>query len=136
MTRQTNALLLILVRFLLAYWQRWGSNPLPPHYQVALLVSLILAAIVLPSTGAFRQEFEWAVMRRLRRLVAGWAVVLLLLISIAAMLKATDSCSRIWFGLWTIISTSGLITVVLITHLGAISKRNTIRQLNGAVLVV
>ena len=135
MMRQANALLIILVSFLFAHWLRFGAAGLPPHYLVALLVSLIVAAIVLPSTGAFRSEFEWAVIRRLRRLIAGWAVVLLILISMAAMLKATDYYSRIWFGLWTIISTSGLIAVVLITHIAAIKKRNTSRQLNGAVLV-
>ena len=135
MMRQANALLVVLVSFLLAYWLRWGSTPLPPHYLVALLLSLVLAAVVLPSTGAFRQEFEWAVMRRLRRLVAGWAIVLLLLVSIAAMLKTTDYYSRIWFGLWTIISSAGLIAVVLITHAAAIRHRNTSRPLNGAVLV-
>jgi undecaprenyl-phosphate glucose phosphotransferase len=135
MTKQANALLIIMVSFLFTYWLRWGSQGLPPHYLVALLVSLVIAAIVLPSTGAFRIEFEWAVMRRLRRLIAGWAVVLLILISVAAMLKTTDSYSRIWFGLWTMISSAGLVAVVLITHLAAIRKRNTSRQLNGTVLV-
>jgi putative colanic acid biosynthesis UDP-glucose lipid carrier transferase len=135
MVRQTNALLIILVGFLLAHWLRFGSTGLPAHYLGALMITLVLSSIVLPATGAFRQEFEWAVMRKLRRLVAGWAVVLLMLVSLAAMLKTTDYFSRIWFGLWTIISTSGLILVVLISHAANIRKRNQLRQTRPVVLV-
>jgi Undecaprenyl-phosphate glucose phosphotransferase len=135
MTRQANTLLVLLVTFLLAHWLRFGYAPLQPGYLVALLVSLVLASIVLPATGAFRREFEWEVLRRLRRLIAGWAVVLVLLISLAAMLKATDYYSRIWFGLWTILSMLGLLGAVLISHAAAIHKRNQNRQTHPVVLV-
>jgi Undecaprenyl-phosphate glucose phosphotransferase len=134
-TRQANALLIILVSFLFAHWLRFGYVALEQHYLVALLASLLVASVVLPATGAFRREFDWAVMRRLRRLVAGWAVVLLALISIAAMLKVTDWFSRIWFGLWTIISTAGLVTALLVSQLAAIRKRNRHREKHGVVLV-
>jgi Undecaprenyl-phosphate glucose phosphotransferase len=134
-TRQANALLIIFVGFLFAHWLRFGYMALGQGYLVALLVTLVLSSVVLPATGAFRQEFEWAIMRRLRRLVAGWAVVLLMLVSLAAMLKTTDYFSRIWFGLWTIISTSGLILVVLVSHAGNIRKRNQLRQTRPVVLV-
>ena len=90
MTRQANALLVILVAFLFAHWLRFGYTALGQEYLVALLVSLILCAIVLPATGAFRQKFEWDIMRKLRRLIAGWAVVLLMLVSIAAILKIRE----------------------------------------------
>ena len=135
MTRQANALLIILVSFLFAYWLRFGYTGLEQGYLIALLVSLILSAIVLPATGAFREEFEWAVMRKLRRLVAGWAVVLLMLVSLAAMLKTTDYFSRIWFGLWTIISTFSLVLIVLVSHAANIRKRNQLRQTRPVVLV-
>ena len=98
MIRQANTLLIVLVSFLLAYWLRFGSAALPQGYLVALLVTLLLSSIIFPATGAFRREFEWALMRKLRRLIAGWAVIILGLISIAAMLKITDYYSRIWFG--------------------------------------
>ena len=135
MTRQANALLVILVSFLAAHWIRFGYVALPQDYLLALLVSLAFSAIILPATGAFRQEFEWAVLRRLRRLVAGWAVVVLTLISIAAMLKTTDYYSRIWFGSWVLLATGGLIAVLLISHAVAIRKRNTNRKTHGVVLV-
>ena len=62
-------------------------------------------------------------------------MVLLALISIAAMLKVTDWFSRIWFGLWTIISTAGLVTTLLVSQLAAIRKRDRNRQRHGVVLV-
>ncbi len=135
MTKQANALLVILVGFLLAYWLRFGYVSLPQAYLIALLVTLLISSIVLPATGAFRQEFEWAIMRKLRRLVAGWAVVVLMLISMAAMLKVTDNYSRIWFGSWVLITAAGLIIVVLITHAAALRERRQVQQARRVVLV-
>ncbi len=135
MSRQANALLIILVSFLLAHWSRFGYVSLPQHYLVALLFTLILSSVILPATGAFRKEFEWAFMRRLRRLIAGWAVVVLMLVSIAAMLKTTDLFSRIWFVLWVIIASLGLVIVLLVSHGAAIRKRNRNRVERGVVLV-
>ncbi len=123
MTRQANALLVIIVAFLLAYLTRFGYTSLPNYYLVALLTTIAICAIVLPATGAFRKEFEWAVLRRLRRLIAGWAIVVLLLVSVSAMLKITDDYSRIWFGLWVIYSTVGLVIVLLLSHYASIRRR-------------
>ena len=108
MTKQANALLIILVSFMLAHLLRFGYTALPQHYLIALLLTLVISSIILPATCAFRREFEWAFMRRLRRLIAGWAIVILVLIGIVAMLKTTDYYSRIWFGLWVLITTFGM----------------------------
>ena len=135
MTRQANALLVIMVCFLLAFGARFGYAPLPEKYLIALLVTLLIASVVLPATGAFRREFEWAVMRKLRRLIAGWAIVVLTLVSIAAMLKVTDSYSRIWFGLWVIMTSVGLSLVLLITHAAAVRTHRRHQQARTVVLV-
>jgi Undecaprenyl-phosphate glucose phosphotransferase len=135
MTRQANALLVILVSFLLAWWMRFGQTALPEPYLLAILFTLLVAAIVLPATGAFRREFEWAMMRRLRRLVAGWAVVVLVLVSAAAMLKETDTFSRIWFGLWVLITLFGLVALVLVTHAAASRSRRREQLARKVVLV-
>lgn len=135
LTRQANALLVIIVTFLLAYFTRFGYVALPDHYLIALLLTIVVAAIVLPATGAFRREFEWAVLRRLRRLIAGWAIVVLVLISVAAALKTTDYYSRIWFGLWVIYATAGLTAILLLFHWAAIRHREKKRQARGVALV-
>lgn len=135
MTRQANALLVILVSFLLAWWLRFGRAALPEPYLLAILFTLLVSAIVLPATGAFRREFEWAMMRRLRRLVAGWAIVVLVLVSVAAMLKETDTFSRIWFGLWVLLTLAGLIVLVPITHAAAVRARKREQLARKVVLV-
>lgn len=135
MTRQANALLVILSSFLLAWWLRFGQAALPQAYLLAILFTLLVSAVVLPATGAFRREFEWAMMRRLRRLVAGWAIVVLILVSVAAMLKETDTFSRIWFGLWVMITLVGLILLVLITQ-GAATRARRREQMARRVVLV
>ncbi len=135
MTRQANALLVIIVTFLLAYLTRFGYTALPDYYLFALLVTIVVAGVILPATGAFRREFEWAVMRRLRRLIAGWAIVILVLISIAAMMKTTDYYSRIWFGLWVIYATVGLVLVLMLSHYAAIRRREKNKKFRRIALV-
>jgi Undecaprenyl-phosphate glucose phosphotransferase len=134
-TRQANALLVILVSFLLAYWLRFGYTSLGQGYLIALMVSITVSAIILPATGAFRQEFEWDVMRRLRRLIAGWAVVVVTLVSIAAMLKITSYYSRIWFGSWVLLCGIGLIASLLISHAAALRNRKSGKNTRAVVLV-
>jgi len=135
MTRQANALLVIIVTFLLAYLTRFGYTALPNYYLIALLVVIVVAVIVLPATGAFRREFEWAVLRRLRRLIAGWAIVVLVLVSVAAMLKTTDYYSRIWFGMWVIYGTLGLAIMMMSSHWAAIRRREKSRGTRRIALV-
>ncbi len=138
MNRQVNALLVILVSFLLAHWLRFGDLPLSANYLQTLLLALVISSVILPATGAFRQEFEWEFMRKLCRLLAGWAVVLMVLVAFAAALKITDIYSRIWFGLWVIVSNVGLVSVLLISHaasarLRRITAENTPIVIVGAV---
>jgi Undecaprenyl-phosphate glucose phosphotransferase len=135
LTRQANALLVIIVTFLLAHFTRFGYSSLDKHYLIALLVVIVVASVILPATGAFRQEFEWAVLRRLRRLIAGWAIVVLVMVSIAAMLKTTDYFSRIWFSLWVIYCIAGLAVMLLLFHWAAIRRRNRSREIRRIVLV-
>ncbi len=135
MIRQANTLLIILVSFLLAYWLRFGYAGLPQNYLMALLLTLLLSTIIFPATGAFRREFEWAFMRKLRRLIAGWAIVVLVLVSMAAMLKITSYFSRIWFGSWVLICLVGLVTMLLITHSAAVRARKKGKDDRDIVLV-
>jgi Undecaprenyl-phosphate glucose phosphotransferase len=133
--KQANTLLIVLVTFLLAYFLRFGYTALPAGYIVALLSTLLLSAVIFPATGAFRPEFEWAFMRKLRRLIAGWAIVVLVLVSIAAMLKVTDYFSRIWFGSWVLICAVGLVGMLLVSHSAAVHSRRAGKSRRDIALV-
>ena len=135
MIRQVNMLLIILIGFLVAYWFRFGTTFLTEGYLVALVISLFLSSIIFPATGAFRDEFEWEVLRRMRRLIAGWAIVLLMLVSIAAVTKTTGYFSRVWFGLWVLISTFGLSAVLFSSFFVSVRNRNRNRQACPIALV-
>lgn len=104
-----SSLAVLLLSFLLAHVMRFGWVPLSTDYLVALLLGLLLSSIVLPATGALRDQFRMEPARKLRRLVAGWAVVVVGLVSIAAAAKVTSTYSRIWFGYWVLFGTAGLV---------------------------
>lgn len=111
-----QTLLILLLTFLAAYWLRFVTLKLPPPYLLALLVSLLLASVIIPGTGAFRPEFRWAFIRKFRRLMAGWSVVVMGLVTLAAMFKVTAQYSRIWFGTWVIVGSAGLFISLVLEH--------------------
>lgn len=104
----------ILLAFQLAYFLRFGSLQIEGNYITALLCGLLVAAVVMPITGAFRFELRWDFLRKTRRLLAGWALVVTILITIAATLKASADYSRVWFGYWALITSAGLIASQLL----------------------
>ena len=100
----------ISIAFLLAYLARFQNLRVPEFYQLGLLYGLLLCALIMPATGAYRADFRMAMFRRIRRVMAGWSVVIMLLIGTATALKVSADYSRIWFGYWAIITTVILIT--------------------------
>ena len=121
-------LAILLMAALAAYGLRFGWAPFTYQYLIALLLGLLLASVYLPATGAFRQEFRWEFMRRMRRLIAGWALVLMTLVALAAILKVTSVYSRIWFGYWVLLGTAGLVAGQILAHIWQLQSR----RLQGA----
>ena len=105
------SILTLLVTGILAYWIRFGVMPLSNNYVLAILISLLLASLVLPATGAYRPQIRGDFARRSRRLIAGWALVAVSLIALAAALKVTSEFSRIWFGNWVLLAMAGLLLI-------------------------
>ena len=62
----------ILLACLIAYQIRFETFQMTTNYIIVLLVGMLIAAVILPATGAFRLEFRWAFLRKTRRLIAGW----------------------------------------------------------------
>ena len=93
----------ILLACLVAYQVRFDTFQMPKNYIIVLLIGMLIAGVILPATGAFRSEFRWAFLRKTRRLVAGWALVVMALVTMAAVLKVTSNYSRIWFAYWVLL---------------------------------
>ena len=125
----------ILLAFLLAYYLRFNSLELSTSYVIVLLLGLLIAAVVMPATGAYRHEFRWAFLRKTRRLLAGWSVVVMVLVTIAAMLKVTSEYSRIWFSYWIMIVGAGLFISQLVEHSWQIHRKKHARIVRRLGLV-
>jgi putative colanic acid biosynthesis UDP-glucose lipid carrier transferase len=133
--KNVQAQLVILLAFLLAYYLRFDSLTLPTAYIVVLLLGLLIAGVVLPATGAFRREFRWAFMRKTRRLIAGWALVVMILVTIAAVIKTTAHYSRIWFAYWVLFGALGLVVSQLVDMGWRIHRRRQSKNARRLVLI-
>lgn len=127
--------LVILTAFLLAYFVRFDDLKLNTLYTIALLAGLLIAAVVMPATGAFRREFRWAFLRKVRRLLAGWGVVVTILIGLAASFKVSAEYSRIWFGYWILFTGASLILSQIIEHGWRVHRKTHLKDFRRLVLV-
>ena len=127
--------LVILIAFLLAFYLRFDSLQLSTAYVIVLLLGLLLAAVIMPATGAFRHEFRWAFLRKTRRLFAGWSLIVTVLVTSAAMFKVTSEYSRVWFAYWVLIAGVGLFISQLIEHSWQIHRKKHARVVRRLVLV-
>ena len=127
--------LIILLSFFLAFYTRFESFQIDTKYIIVLLLGLLIAAVIMPATGAFRHEFRWSVLRKTRRLLAGWAVVVTTLVTMAALFKVTSDYSRIWFGYWVLYGSAGLFISQLVEHGWQLHRKKTSKTARRIVLV-
>jgi putative colanic acid biosynthesis UDP-glucose lipid carrier transferase len=130
-----TSLLVIILSCVLAYYFRFDAAALPNSFLQVLLIGLLLASVMLPATGAYRTEFRWDPMRKVRRLVAGWALVVTSLVAAAALFKVSADYSRIWFGLWVLFSCAGLIMMSMLQFFWIRFSGRSARNLKRTVLV-
>ncbi len=124
----------ILLACLIAYQMRFDTFQMTPDYIIVLLIGLLVAAVILPATGAFRSEFRWAFLRKTRRLIAGWALVVMALVTMAALLKVTSVYSRVWFAYWVLLGGLGLVGSQLLEHSWQIQRKKHSKFVRRVVL--
>ncbi len=133
--KNLQAQLMILLAFLLAFYARFESLQMDAKYIIVLLLGLLIAAVIMPATGAFRHEFRWSILRKTRRLLAGWALVVTILVALAALLKVTSDYSRIWFAYWVLFGGTGLFIGQLLEHGWRVRRRKSSKIARRIVLV-
>jgi len=133
--KNLQAQLVILLAFLLAYYLRFDSLQMNTDYVIALLCCLLISAVIMPATGAFRHDFRWAFLRKTRRLIAGWALVVTTLVTMAALFKVTSDYSRIWFAYWVLFGGAGLFVSQLLEHTWQIHRKKQSRIVRRLVLI-
>jgi len=133
--RNLLAQLVIFLTFLLAYFLRFNSLQMSTGYVIALLCCLLISTVILPATGAFRHEFRWAFLRKTRRLLAGWALVVTTLVTLAALFKVTSDYSRIWFTYWVMFGGMALFSTQLLEHGWQIHRKKNSKIVRRVLLV-
>ena len=133
--KNLQAQLVILLAFLLAYYLRFYSLQMSTVYVIALLCCLLSVAVIFPATGAYRYDFRWAFLRKTRRLLAGWALVVTMLVTLAALFKVTSDYSRIWFAYWVLFAGAGLFASQLFEHGWQIHRKRNSKIVRRLILV-
>jgi Undecaprenyl-phosphate glucose phosphotransferase len=84
----------------LAHWLYLGRPSLPDHYEAALLVGVLLAALVFPRFNVYRAWRGAPLFEELRLVTMAWASVVAILIVIAFATKMGETFSRGWALIW------------------------------------
>lgn len=94
--------LLVAVAGLLAYLSYPGIWPMPPAYQLALLLAGLLTPLIFPTMQVYRSWRGGGLAKEARRIAAAWLLVMLSLAFIAFAAKTSDQFSRVWLFTWAL----------------------------------
>lgn len=95
-------LLMVLLGGGLAYGWRFGTEgfPLPPSYSMLMSTGALLLIFILNGLGVYRSWRGGHLALMFSRVLMGWTITLLTLLSLLFLLKASDSFSRSWLMAW------------------------------------
>jgi len=87
---------------ILAYLWRFEQWLMPQHYQIALLIALLLTVIFFTSSGIYKSWRGQNWWHQARVVTATWASVVIFLLVVAFLTKTGATFSRQWIGVWAI----------------------------------
>jgi len=87
---------------LLAHYARFGDIEMTMAYRVAVALGLIFALAIFPQMNLYSSWRGHRLVVQVRALAVSWIGVLLALVLVGFMLKASAMVSRQWFGFWAI----------------------------------
>ena len=83
-----------------SYYLVFGTRPLPPHYVVAVIFSVILLMLVFHSYALYRTWRGVEYLRELTALALAWTTVFAIQIFFAVITKSAEDYSRAWLVMW------------------------------------
>ena len=92
----------ILLGSVFAFMWRFEQLVMPQHYQIALLIGLLLTVIVFNSSGIYKSWRGQDWWHQARVVTVAWASVVIVLVIFAFMTKTSITFSRQWMGVWAI----------------------------------
>jgi putative colanic acid biosynthesis UDP-glucose lipid carrier transferase len=97
-------LLMIITGSLIAYYHRHGNLNLGTKYEAAIILSILLAALILPAFNLYHSWRGKGLIKQLWTVTLAWFSIVFVLAITAFSIKAGAEYSRIWAGLWLIYS--------------------------------
>ncbi|MEW6111015.1 MAG: undecaprenyl-phosphate glucose phosphotransferase [Thermodesulfobacteriota bacterium] len=90
----------------LAYLWRFqvGGFPIPLSYSMLMLAAALLLLVIFSALGVYRSWRGGNLAHMFSRVLLGWASVMMILLVLLFMLKATDAYSRIWLSTWAVLT--------------------------------
>jgi len=106
--------LILLGACFAAYLPVFGTRPLPPHYQVAILFAVLLLIVVFHAYSLYRAWRGIDYAQEFTATLLAWTTVFGILVFLAVITKTSESFSRAWLLMW--FASGG--TALLLTRYG------------------
>ena len=118
-------MLAVFVSALLSYYYKFNTFVLVEHFQVAVLLGVLLVPIIFPIFNVYRSWRGASQFQHIKLITLSWATIVFLLIVIATFLKATTMFSREWIIAWAVSGWLSLIIFRLVLNLVLKSLRSS-----------
>ncbi len=121
---------IVAVFAVLVYWAWHSSLGLPAIYTQGIIAAVLILVIIFHVARLYEESNLDRFFFQVGRMSAGWAIVMMVLLSLAALTKVTDSFSRAWAIIWFFSVLGGLIVVrvILMVQIARWRERGDLRQ--------
>lgn len=98
----TVDLIALISSALLAHYTRFGNFQMPMSYRVSVVLGLLFALAIFPQMRLYGSWRGHRLITQIRALAWSWVAVILALVLVGFLLKASSMISRQWLGFWAI----------------------------------
>jgi putative colanic acid biosynthesis UDP-glucose lipid carrier transferase len=110
-----------LVFCLFAYHLVFGGEAIRPHYEIAIIISVLLQMLVFHAYSLYRAWRGVDYLQEMTVVIFAWFTVFAIQVFLAAITKTTESYSRAWLLMWF---TFGGTEIILVRHLLRVSLKH------------
>lgn len=101
--------IILLATCLAAYLIVFGPTPLPPHYQVAVLFSVLLLIVIFHAYSLYRAWRGVDYTQELTAIIVAWTTIFAILVFLSVITKSSAQFSRAWMVLWYVFGCAALL---------------------------
>ena len=101
----------LLAACFLAYFIVFGMQPLPAHYQVAVLFSLLVLIVIFNAYSLYRTWRGVDYTQEWTAIVIAWSTVFAVLVFLSVITKTSAQFSRAWLVMWYVFGGTALLAM-------------------------